>query len=144
MPIDADGYEISTDRARIDLDWLHDRLSTDTYWAPGRPRERVERALDHSVCYGVYHPDGHQVAFARLVTDHTIIAWLGDVYVDRSVRGTGIGLRLIARIMSDIEPMELRRMILSTKDASGLYERFGFGPQEDRDEWMQIVWEEHL
>ncbi|MGH3478372.1 MAG: GNAT family N-acetyltransferase [Pseudonocardiaceae bacterium] len=105
VSISATDFQISTDQQRLDVDWLHNRLSTDTYWAPGRPRERVEKAVANSTCYGVYHPDGHQVAFARLVTDHTVFAWLGDMYVDRSVRGIGIAKRLVGRIMDDFEPL---------------------------------------
>jgi GNAT superfamily N-acetyltransferase len=139
----ADEYIISTDPERIDFDWLHRCLSTDTYWAPGRSRERVVQAAEHSLCYGLYGVDGRQVGFARLVTDRTVFAWLGDVYIDREVRGQGLGKRLVEHIMRDVEGMGLRRIVLATDDADGLYRKFGFDDL-DRGEsiWMQRRWPE--
>ena len=142
VSISVADFHISTDQQRLDMDWLHDRLSTDTYWAPGRPPERVEKAVANSTCYGVYQPDGHQVAFARLVTDCTVFAWLGNMYVDRSVRGIGIAKRLVGRIMDDFTPLGLRRMILSTVDAHGLYQQFGFTDPEPA-QWMQKLWSDN-
>lgn len=142
---EAEGFAISTDPERLDLDWIHRCLSTDTYWAPGRPRERVASALEHSICYGLYHPDGHQVGFARLVTDRTVFAWLGDVYIDRSMRGRGLSKFLVERIMADVEAMKVRRIILSTDDADGLYRKFGF-TDLDREEtvWLHRHWPDHV
>ena len=136
-------YEISTDPARLDRDWIHARLSTDTYWAGERSRERVERTIAHSEPYGVYAADGRQVAFARVVTDRTTFAWLSDVYVDRSVRGDGVGKLLVGRIMADVEEYGLRRMVLATDDAHGLYARFGFAPHPKPEMWMEKRWEDN-
>lgn len=145
MALSVSDYEISTNPDRLDIDWIHERLSTDTYWAPGRPRERVAEAVRHSRCYGVYAPDGPQVGFARLVTDYTVIAWLGDVYLERRVRGIGLSKLLLDRIMADARQWRLRRMVLSTADAAGLYRKYGFADMaEDDDDWMQIVWPENL
>ncbi|GAB3649408.1 GNAT family N-acetyltransferase [Glycomyces tarimensis] len=140
----AEDYVISTDPERIDLDWLHKALSTDTYWAPDRPRERVAQAVEHSLCYGLYDTSGRQLGFARLVTDRTVFAWLGDVYIDREARGEGLGKRLVERIMRDVEAMGLRRIVLSTDDADGLYRKFGF-TDLDREEttWMHRLWSDH-
>lgn len=135
-------FEISTDRAALDLDWLHDRLSTDTYWAIGRTRERVERAVANAVPYGVFL-EGAQVAFARLVTDKTTFAWLSDVYVDRSVRGRGVSKLLMDRIMSDVDEWGLRRMVLATGDAHELYRRYGFDAHPKPEQWMEKVWPEN-
>ncbi|MGH8792028.1 MAG: GNAT family N-acetyltransferase [Stackebrandtia sp.] len=126
MPSAASDYVVSTDPSRLDLDWIHDRLSTDAYWAAGRSRERMERAAADSHCYGVYAPEGGQVGFARLVTDRTTFAWLSDVYVDRSVRGMGLSKALMARIMDDVKEWKLRRVVLATDDAAELYRKFGF------------------
>jgi ribosomal protein S18 acetylase RimI-like enzyme len=140
----ADEYVISTDPERIDLDWLHKALSTDTYWAPGRPRERVAQAVENSLCYGLYAPSGRQVGFARLVTDRTVFAWLGDVYIDREVRGQGLGKRLVGHVMRDVEAMGLRRIVLSTDDAEGLYRRFGFTDLDlEKTTWMNRFWGDH-
>lgn len=132
-------FEISTDPAELDIDWLHERLSTDTYWATGRTRERVERAVANAVPYGVFR-DGTQVAFARVVTDRTTFAWLSDVYVDRSVRGEGVGKLLIERVMSDAEDWGLRRMVLATGDAHELYRRHGFEAHPTPEQWMEKLW----
>lgn len=135
------GFEISSDPARLDVDWLHDRLSTDTYWATGRSRERLLRTVENSVPYGVYDADRGQVAFARLVTDKTTFAWLSDVYVDRAVRGEGVGKLLMERIMADVEEYGLRRMVLATDDAHELYRRYGFEPHPKPEMWMERRWE---
>ncbi|GIG63841.1 GNAT family N-acetyltransferase [Phytomonospora endophytica] len=137
------GFEISTDPARLDLDWLHERLSTDTYWATGRSRERMLRTIENSVPYGVFAADGTQVAFARLVTDRATFAWLSDVYVDRSTRGSGVGKLLMERIMADVETFGLRRMVLATDDAHELYRRYGFEAHPKPEMWMERRWEDN-
>src|SRR5690606_30458471 len=118
------------------------RLSTDTYWAPRRPRKRVAQAISHSHCYGIYSPDdGRQVGFARLITDYTVFAWLGDVYLDRSVRGLGLSKLLLSRIMADVRDWRLRRVVLSTADAAELYRRYGFDDMSaEEDDWLQVIW----
>ena len=136
-------YSISTDPSRIDLDWLQERLSTDSYWAAGRSRERVERPIANSLPYGVYAAGGRQVAFARLVTDKTTFAWLSDVYVDRSTRGEGVGKLLMERIMADVEEFGLRRMVLATGDAHELYRRYGFDAHPKPEMWMERRWEDN-
>ncbi|MEV0644653.1 GNAT family N-acetyltransferase [Phytomonospora sp. NPDC050363] len=137
-------FEISSDPARLDVDWVHERLSADTYWADGRSRERVERAIACSIPYGVFATaDGRQVAFARVVTDQTTFAWLSDVYVDRSVRGKGVGKLLMERIMADVEEFGLRRMVLATDDAHELYRRYGFDAHPKPEMWMERRWEDN-
>lgn len=136
----ADPHEISADPERIDRDWVHKVLSTDTYWATGRSRERNDRALDGSLCYGVYDRDG-QIGFARVVTDGVTFAWICDVYVDREARGLGIGKRLVAHIVDDLDRMGLRRAALATGDAQELYRRYGFGEVSGDDSvWMSKRW----
>ncbi|THV32144.1 GNAT family N-acetyltransferase [Glycomyces paridis] len=141
--MDTDAYEISSDPDRLDRDWIHRVISTDTYWATGRTREDMDRAIDHSLPYGVYEGD-RQVAFARLVTDRTYFAWLSDVIVDRSVRGGGIGKRLMAHLVAEAERMRLKRIVLATGDAQGLYERFGFTEIDDDYSWMYRVWPDRV
>ncbi|MFE0739524.1 GNAT family N-acetyltransferase, partial [Streptomyces sp. NPDC058855] len=87
-----EGYELSVDPDRIDVGRVHQWLSTDAYWAIGRPREKQESAIAGSLNFGVYEAgSGEQVAYARVVTDRSTFAWLCDVYVDRSARGKGLG-----------------------------------------------------
>ena len=117
-------YEISTDHARLDITAIHAFLSQ-TYWSPGIPRAVVERAIAHSLCFGVFH-DGAQVGFARAVTDRATFAYLADVYLLEAHRGRGVARRLVAAIVAHPELQGLRRFTLATADAHGLYERFGF------------------
>jgi GNAT superfamily N-acetyltransferase len=132
-----DGYEFSADPARVDVDRVHGWLSTDTYWAKGRPRETHERAMASSINFGLYDTvSGEQVAYARVVTDRALFAWLADVYVDPSVRGKGIGTAFVGRVRDHLEPYGLRRVLLATQDAHGVYEKLGFRPLDRPEEWM--------
>jgi GNAT superfamily N-acetyltransferase len=119
-------YEISTDRARLDIPRIHRFLSTEAYWAPGVPLDVVERSIANSVCFGVYAADGEQVGFARVVTDRATFAWLADVYIESAHRGHGLGKRLVATVLDHPELQGLRRWMLGTADAHELYRRFGF------------------
>jgi GNAT superfamily N-acetyltransferase len=132
----ADGFELSDDRSRLDLDLVHHWLSTDSYWAAGRTLELVKAAVDGSEPYGVYGPDGRQVAFARLVTDGAIFAYLCDVYVDRSCRGIGLGSWLVTQLRDDVAGRGLTRFLLVTNDAQGVYSPLGFAPVDAR-RWME-------
>lgn len=137
-----DGYEISDDPARLDLDLVHRWLSTDAYWALGRPREVVERAVAGSLNYGLYRGDGgsgqSQAGFARVVTDRATFAWLCDVYVDRSVRGRGLGTWFVDAVCDEVRGWGLRRIVLATADAHGLYAKLGFTPMVEPDRWMEL------
>lgn len=120
------GYEVSTDTRRLDLNAIHAFL-TQSYWALGVPRATVAKAVQNSVCVGVYL--GHeQVGFARAVTDKATFAYLADVYVLESHRGHGLSRRMMEALTAHPELQGLRRMLLVTRDAHGLYEKFGFQP----------------
>lgn len=126
-----DGYQLSTDPDRIDLDLVHRWLSTDAYWALGRDRETVARAFAGSVGFGVYRPgDGRQVAVARVVTDRATFAWLCDVYVDPAERGRGLGTWLAGAARDHLAELGVRRIVLATADAHGVYAKVGFTPVE--------------
>jgi GNAT superfamily N-acetyltransferase len=117
-------YVITTERRRIDLDVVHAFLSR-SYWAEGRSRARVEEALRHSLVFGVFKDD-ELVGFARVVTDFVTIAFLADVFVLEGHRGNGVGKRLVELVTSLPELGRVRRFLLGTRDAHGLYEKFGF------------------
>ena len=117
-------FTISTDPSRLDVDMIHGFL-TRSYWAEGRSRERVARAIAHSLPFGLYHPTG-QVGFARVVTDHVVVAYLADVFVLEAQRGKGLGTWLVETVVGAPELGKLRRWILGTRDAHGLYRKFGF------------------
>lgn len=120
-----DGFTVSCDPARIDVTAVYDYL-TASYWAKGITREAVERSIAHSMPFGVYAGD-RQVGFARVITDRTTFAYLSDVFVLPEAQGQGLGKWLIEVITSHPELQGLRRWLLFTRDARGLYEKFGFG-----------------
>ncbi|GGW88879.1 GNAT family N-acetyltransferase [Streptomyces noursei] len=123
-----DGYELSTDPDRLDVDLVHHWLSTDAFWALGRSRETVEQAARASVNFAVHAPDGSQVAYARVVTDRATFAWLCDVYVAPEHRGRGLGTWLAGAVRDHLAPYRLKRVLLTTPDAHEIYARAGFVP----------------
>lgn len=119
--------EISTDASRLDVDLIHRFLSEESYWARGRTREVTQRAIDHSICFGAY-VGWQQVGFARVVTDRTTFAWLADVFILDDYRGRGYGKALVTAVLAHPDLQGLRRWLLATKDAHGLYAQYGFTP----------------
>lgn len=129
---------IETDLRRIDLDVVHRWLSTDAYWALGRSRETVQRAADASLNFGAIDSTGRLCGYARVVTDGVTFAWLCDVYVDRAARGMGVGLTLARAVVERLAPLDLKRVLLSTADAHGLYEQVGFTSFPDPQKLMVL------
>ena len=121
-------YEISTDPNRVDVDLVHDFL-THSYWAEGRTRELVEKSIKNSLCFGVYQSQ-QQVAFARVVTDRAVFAYLADVFVVPSLRGRGISKLLMQSILEHPDVKDIKMFLLGTRDAHGLYAQFGFSPYQ--------------
>ena len=119
--------EISTDLDRLDPEMIHRFLSEQSYWARGRSREVMQRAFDNSICFGAYLGD-QQVGFARVVTDRATFAWLADVFVLDEFRGRGYGKALVGAVLEHPDLQGLRRWLLATKDAHGLYAQYGFVP----------------
>lgn len=133
-----DGYEIDSHPDRLDRAQVHLWLSTDAYWAVGRPESVTATAIANSLCYGVYDPAGRQVGFARVVTDDATHAWLCDVYIDRSARGRGLGTWLAASIVTDLRQRGVPRILLATADAHEVYRKAGFTELVDPSRWMEI------
>ncbi|MCM9079211.1 MULTISPECIES: GNAT family N-acetyltransferase [Streptomyces] len=134
-----DGYEISTDAARLDVGLVHRWLSEDAYWALGRSLRKQEDAIAGSLNFGLYdRASGAQLAYARVVTDRATFAWLCDVYVDRGVRGKGLGGALVDAVCAHLEPYGLRRVLLATADAHDVYARAGFAPLATPGKWMAL------
>lgn len=129
-------FEISTDPNRLDVDVIYSFLST-SYWSAGIPREVVEKSINNSLCFGVYSPEGQQVGFARMITDKATFAYLADVFILEDFRGMGLSKRLMEFIFSYPELQGLRRMMLATRDAHSLYEKYGFTPLTNPDTFMQ-------
>jgi len=130
-----DGFTISTDPARLDLDGVHGYLSA-SYWAHGIPRDVFERSVRHALCFGVYE-GARQVGFARVVTDFATVAYVGDVFVLEAWRGRGLSRWLMEVIGGHPDLQGFRRWILLTRDAHGLYKKFGFTPLADPTRWME-------
>ncbi|MGH2901691.1 MAG: GNAT family N-acetyltransferase [Solirubrobacteraceae bacterium] len=128
---------VSTERACLDIEAIHAFLAG-SYWAAGISRERVEKSLDASLCFGMF-AGGKQIGFARVVTDRATFAYLCDVYVDEAQRGHGLGKRLLAAVRAHPDLRDLRRFILWTRDAHGLYEQFGFARLGDQPGLMGAV-----
>jgi len=132
-------YEISADPARLDAARVHHWLSTDAYWALGRSREKQDLAIAGSLNFGAYDTvTGEQAGYARVVTDRATFAWLCDVYVAPAARGRGLGTALVEAVRDHLEPYGLRRVMLATDDAHGLYEKVGFRTLEDPGRWMTL------
>jgi N-acetylglutamate synthase-like GNAT family acetyltransferase len=132
-----DDFVISTDPARLDLDMIHGFL-TNCYWAKGIPKEVVSRSIGHALCFGIYDANGAQVGFARVISDFATVAYLGDVFVLESHRGRGLSKRLMECIMAHPALQGLRRWILLTRDAQGLYSQFGFTPLKAPERYMEL------
>src|SRR5579872_6536247 len=131
-----DEFEISTNPARADLQFVHHFL-TNSYWAKGVPLETVRLSIQHSVCFGTYH-GSQQVGFARVISDRATFAYLADVFVIEFYRGRGLSKWLMECIKDHPHLQGLRRWALITRDAHGLYQRFGFTPLANPDRWMEI------
>ena len=135
----TDGYEISTDPARLDAAQIHQWLSLDAYWALGRPREKQDAAIAGSLNFGVYDTaSGAQLGYARVVTDRATFAWLCDVYIAPAARGKGLGTALATAVRDHLAPYGVRRILLATADAHGVYAKAGFEPLTTPEKWMVL------
>jgi GNAT superfamily N-acetyltransferase len=129
-------YKISTDRGRLDIAVIHRYISEESYWGKGRPVEVLRRAIENSLPFGVYRGN-ELVGFARVVTDYATFAWLADVFVLEAYRGRGLSKWLMEVILAHPELQGFRRWVLATKDAHGLYRRFGFIELHKPERWME-------
>lgn len=130
-------YTISTDKAKLDIPLIHRFLSQEAYWCQNIPVEIVQRSIENSVCFGVYQAE-NQVGFARVITDFATFGYLADVFILPEHRGQGLSKQLVAFIMGYPPLQGLRRLMLVTLDAHGLYSQFGFKPIENPENTMSI------
>ncbi len=133
-----DGYEIDTTPGRLDEARVHTWLSTDAYWALGQSLDSVRTSIRNSLCFGLYAPDGRQVGFTRVVTDLATFAWVCDVYIEPDSRGLGLGTWLSGTATEHLLAHGLRRVVLATWDAHGVYAKSGFVPLIRPERWMEI------
>ena len=129
-------FVISTDRSRLNLEFIHSFLSTKAYWAMGRSLDVVERTIQNSLPFGVFE-GSKQIGFARVVTDFATFAWIADVFIVEEYRGRGLGVWLIEIISSHPQLQGFRRWILATRDAHDLYRRFGFTELANPQRYME-------
>jgi GNAT superfamily N-acetyltransferase len=131
------GFTISTDKSLLDEALIYRFLDQDSYWARGIPPEKLHKALENSLCFGVYFYLA-QIGFARVVTDGATFAYLCDVFILPNYRGLGLSKWLMQTIIAHDDLQGLRRWSLATADAHGLYAQFGFSPLSSPDRWMEI------
>jgi len=129
-------FEISTDPARVDREMTHAFLENESYWAAGVPRDVFERSIAGSMVFGIYRGE-EQVGFARVVSDRATFAWIGDVFVRDEFRGQGLSKWLMETIVTHPDLQGLRRWMLATRDAHGLYQQYGFTELHDPTRFME-------
>lgn len=130
-----DNFLISTNKMKLDLFFIH-RFLTDSYWSRGITVDKVKNSIKNSLCFGVYD-ETKQVGFARVVTDYTLFGYLADVFIIEEYRGRGLSKWLIECIVNHPDIKDLRTLMLATKDAHKLYEKFGFKPLEEPERFMK-------
>jgi len=147
----SDFFSINDDPHFLDIKTIHKFLVEDSYWAQNRTMEQVSQSIKHSYCLGAYSisgdksptgnlsPGGDLIGFARVVTDWTTFAWICDVFVLKQARGLGIGKQLVNCIVEHPDLRNIRRLMLATRDAHGLYQQFGFGVEEDPHSVMKRI-----
>ena len=129
-------FTIDTDNERVDVDAVQAFLENDSYWAQTRTRDQTETAIANSICFGLYCGE-RQIGFARVVSDRATFAYIGDVYVLDEFRGQGLSKWLMETIIAHPELQGLRRWVLATRDAHGLYEKYGFHELVHPERWME-------
>jgi hypothetical protein len=138
---EKENFFISTDKAFLQVDRIHKFLANEAYWSKDIPQLLVEKSIENSLCFGLYDISKNhkeQIGYARIVTDYASFAWLCDVYVENSFRKKGLSKWLMECVLSHPDLKNLRRICLATKDAHGLYAKFGFEVTKTPDNWMEI------
>ena len=140
---ESDGFFLNTDKQYLDTDVIHHFLSVDSYWAKGITKENVEKSIDKSsICFGMYEGDpakgeAKQIGFVRAITDFVRFAWIMDVFVLPEYRGRGLSKWMMETMVKQSELKDVRKMMLCTYDAHGLYEQYGFQKLDDPEIFMQ-------
>lgn len=131
------GYLISTDKSLLDFDVIFNYLDKESYWSKGIQADVLRKSIDNAMCFGVYHQQ-KQIGFAKVVTDKATFAYLADVFIIEQYRGLGLSKWLVQSIKQHDDLQGLRRWMLATADAHGLYAQFGFNPITRTQRWMEI------
>ena len=128
-------YTVTTDLNKMDMEFIHNYLSKESYWAKGRSMELVRKSMANSLCFGLFHKD-RQIGFGRVATDYVVFAWLMDLFISPADRGRGLGQMLLQSIMEHPDLQGVNGMGLRTQDAHILYRKFGFGEIPNPETWM--------
>ncbi|QEC50942.1 N-acetylglutamate synthase-like GNAT family acetyltransferase [Anseongella ginsenosidimutans] len=131
-------YQLKAGFEQMDVQAVHEFLSRESYWAKDIPLRLVEESLKNSWCLGAFDQNGRQAGFARLITDYTTFAYLADVFVLETHRGQGISKTMMEYIMQEPWVKNLRRLMLATIDAHGLYQQYGFVPLDKPERFLEI------
>lgn len=131
------GFLISTDKTLLDIKVIHQFLDEVSYWGKGISLETVQTSIQNSMCFGVYL-NLKQIGFARVITDEATFGYLCDVFNLADYRKSGLSKWLIQTIRNYPKLKNLRRLVLATADAQGLYQQFGFSQIKNHDRWMEI------
>lgn len=132
-----DNYLFSTNKEKLHLEYIHQYLSVESYWAKNIPIDIVKKSIEGSLCFGIYLNE-HQIGFARVITDNATFGYLADVFIDKNYRGKGLSKELMKFIIEQDVIKKLRRFMLATLDAHSLYAQFGFESQEGNKRLMGI------
>ncbi len=132
------GYKISANKNDLDFSVVYQFIAS-SYWAKGIPQTTMQRAIENSLCFGVFTERNQQVGFARVISDYATYAYLADVFILEDHRGKGLSKGLVAEILNHADLQGLRRFNLVTRDAHGLYEQFGFARLQTTNGYMEII-----
>ncbi|MBF9253310.1 GNAT family N-acetyltransferase [Pontibacter sp. 172403-2] len=135
----GNNFYITTDKDQLDIDLIVDFLQNKSYWASARNRETIERSINNSFCFGVFDENRKQVAFARVITDFAVYAWLLDVFVLEEYRGKSLGKLLMQNVFSHPDLQGLKRWGLATNNAHSLYKKFGFTSLSNPEIMMEKI-----
>lgn len=136
METEKNGFLISTDKTKLDFGLIQKFLAEESYWAANRSDQQTRIAIENSICFGLYQGD-RQIGFARVVSDRATFAYIGDVFIIEEFRGRGLSKWLMTTIVAHPDLQNLRRWVLATRDAHGLYEQFEFSSLKFPDRWME-------
>lgn len=132
-------FYVSTDKSKLDIDLIINFLNYESYWAKNRNKATIEKSIINSVCFGVFDQKNRQIGFARVITDFAVFAWILDVFIIQEYQGKGLGKLLMQEIMSHHDLIGISRWGLGTKDAHGLYQKFGFNSLSDPKNMMEKI-----
>jgi N-acetylglutamate synthase-like GNAT family acetyltransferase len=129
-------FKVSTNKEYLDVSLIHSFLTT-SYWAKGRTKELVQKSIDNSFCFGVYKENEEQVGFSRVITDFVTFAYISDLFILEEYRGKGLSKLLVENIMNHEKLQNIKRTMLATEDAHGLYKQYGFDALSDPSLFME-------